>query len=133
MSYPLLTEGNVMPNVRISEPADGAEVTGPDVQLAGFASDRNANLKSVSLHALTGPWRNWFLRSDADVLKAFADSTKLGEARLAPDGRWTFTWNGASAGIHNLVALAQDSARAVACSNVIRVGVGLENLAGVAK
>ena len=66
---PLLTEGNVMPNVRISEPADGLELRGPDVQLAGFASDRNTNLKSVTLHALGGPWRNWFLRSDADVVE----------------------------------------------------------------
>ena len=79
---PLLVQGNVAPNVRISEPADGLEVRGPDVQLSGFASDRNTNLKSVTLHALGGPWRNWFLRSDADVVKAFEPSTLLGEAKL---------------------------------------------------
>ena len=141
---PLLTEGNVMPNVRISEPADGGcgrsalwpvsdrtDGLGPQVarnagdlpvrqyggvgdpgretaamdgivQLTGFASDRNTNLRSVTLHALGGPWRNWFLRSDADVAKAFEQSTLLGEAKLrrtaaghspgAGGGRASTTW-----------------------------------------
>jgi hypothetical protein len=126
---PLLVQGNVAPNVRISDPTDGLELRGPDVQLMGFASDRNTNLKSVTLHALGGPWRNWFLRSDADVAKAFEPSTLLGEAKLTPDGRWTFPWNGAAPGIYNVVALAKDSDGLVACSNVVRLTVGMENLA----
>ncbi len=126
---PLLVEGNVMPNVRIVEPGDGAELRGPDVLLSGVAGDRNANLKRVTIHALRGPWRNWFLRSDADVIEVFSDSTLLGEARLAPDGPWSFTWKGAPAGIYNVVALAEDAEGLVACSNVVRVTVGLENLA----
>jgi mannan endo-1,4-beta-mannosidase len=126
---PLLIEGNVMPNARIAEPADGAALRGPNVSLAGFASDRGANLRSVTVHALPGPWRNWFLRADVDVLDAFPDSTRLGEARLTPDGRWSFTWENAPGGFHNVVALARDSQAAVACSNVVRVTVGLENLA----
>jgi hypothetical protein len=107
-----------------------AEREGCDVHLSGFASDRNANLKSVTLHALGEPWRNWFLRGDAEVLKAFESSARLGEARLAPDGRWTFTWSSAPPGFHNVVALARDSDGAVACSNVIRLTAGLNNLAG---
>jgi hypothetical protein len=164
---PLLVEGNMSPNVRISEPVDGAELRGAvaglrpshaagpqvsqsardltvddaagsetraerdgaDVQLSGFASDRNANLKHVTIHALPAPWQNWFLRNDADVIDAFPDTTSLGEVRLAPDGHWTFTWQNAPAGIYNVVAFAQDAEGLVACSNVIRVTVGLENVA----
>jgi hypothetical protein len=164
---PLLAEGNVAPNVRISEPVDGAELRGPravaglrpshgarpevsqnagdltvggtagsetraeraDVQLSGFAADRNTNLHKVTIHALPAPWRNWFLRNDADVLDAFPDTTSLGEVRLGPDGRWTFTWQSAPAGVYNVVALARDAAGLVACSNVVRITVGVENLA----
>jgi hypothetical protein len=155
-----------MPNVRISEPADGAELQGAvaglrpshtvgpqvsenvedltgdgaagsetraehstDIQLSGFATDRNTNLKNVTIHALRGPWQNWFLRKDADVIDAFPDTTSLGEVRLAPGGRWTFTWQNAPAGIYNVVALARDTDGLVACSNVVRVTVGLGNLA----
>lgn len=126
---PLLVEGNVMPNVRITEPADGAALRRGNVVLAGAASDRNANLRSVTLYALSGPWRNWFLRADADVLRAFPDSTQLGEARVAPDGRWTFAWVNAPSGIHNVLAVARDADGAVACSNVVRITVGVDNLA----
>jgi hypothetical protein len=126
---PLLVEGNVMPNVRITAPADGAELCGPDVSLSGFASDRNANLKRVTIHALPAPWRNWFLRSDDAVIEAFPDSTTVGQASLTPDGRWTFTWQNAPAGIYSAVTLARDADGLVACSNVVRITVGLENLA----
>ncbi|MCU0874061.1 MAG: discoidin domain-containing protein, partial [Pirellulaceae bacterium] len=197
---PLLVEGNVMPNVRITQPADGAELcgtagavagsgavadlppihpsavaglrpshgAGPQVSrnagagdltvagaagsetraereearaereaaetraglvLSGFATDRNTNLQKVTIHALPAPWRNWFLRNDPDVIGAFPDSTSLGEARLAPDGRWTFTWQNAPAGFYSVVALARDADGLIACSNVIRLTVGLKNLA----
>jgi hypothetical protein len=97
--------------------------------LSGFATDRNTNLQKVTIHALPAPWRNWFLRGDADVINAFPDSTSLGQARLAPDGRWTFAWQNAPAGVYNIVALAQDADGLTACSNVVRVTVGIENLA----
>ena len=126
---PLLAEGNVMPNVRIAEPVDGAELPQAEVQLSGFAADRNANLHSVHVYAVEGPWRNWFLRSDKDVLDACTKENQLGEARRSPDGRWKFTWSGAPAGVYNLVAVARDSEGAAACSNAVRVIVGLENLA----
>jgi len=63
------------------------------------------------------------------VAKAFEPSTLLGEAKLAPDGRWTFTWSSAAPGIYNVAALAKDSDGLVACSNVVRLTVGLQNLA----
>lgn len=126
---PLLVEGNVMPNVRITDPSDGLALNGSNVVISGFASDRNGNLRRVTVHALRGPWRNWFLRADADVLRAFPDSTQLGEASVAPDGQWTFTWQNAPSGVYNLVALARDAEGAVTCSNVVRVTVGIHNLA----
>jgi hypothetical protein len=126
---PPLVGHNVAPNARIETPADGAELKGPSVQLTGVASDRDGDLKSVAIHALSGSWHNWFLRSDDDLAKLFPDSTRLGEAQLKPDGSWTFAWPNASAGLHDLVAFARDANGAVACSNAIRVTVGLENLA----
>jgi len=126
---PLLAAHNVKPNVRVVGPADGAALRGPNVELEGIATDRNGNLKSVGVHALRGPWRNWFLRSDANLAELFPESTRLGEARSGPDGRWTFTWKDAPAGYYNLVAFARDADGAAACSNAVRVTVGLENLA----
>jgi len=126
---PLLAAHNVKPNMRIDGPAEGAALRGPIVELQGMATDRNGSLKSVSVHALRGPWRNWFLRSDADLAALFPESTRLGEAQLGPDGRWTFTWKDAPTGHYNLVAFARDADAAVACSNAVRVIVGLENLA----
>ncbi|MFW6164415.1 MAG: discoidin domain-containing protein, partial [Planctomycetota bacterium] len=126
---PLLAAHNVMPNVRIESPADGAALDGPAVEVHGVASDRNGNLASVAVHALSGPWRNWFLRGDDQVARLFPASTRLGEAELKPDGRWTFAWEQAPASFHNLIAFARDAEGAVACSNGVRVTVGLENLA----
>ncbi|MFW6107067.1 MAG: glycosyl hydrolase [bacterium] len=126
---PRLHDRNVMPNACIEKPADGAALAGTTVQLEGLAGDRNANLVTVRIHALRGPWRNWFLRGDDQAAGLFPASTRLGEAEVKPDGRWTFTWEGAPAGFHNLVAFAEDAEGAVACSNAVRVTAGIENLA----
>jgi hypothetical protein len=70
-------------------------------------------------------------------LKVTADYLQqLAEARVPVlwrplheiDGGWTFTWQNAPKGLHNIVAVAEDSDGAVACSNVVRVSVGVENL-----
>jgi hypothetical protein len=126
---PLLVDHNVVPTVRIEVPADGAAVDGARVELAGVAGDRNGNLARVTVHALRGPWRNWDLRGYDDVARMFPDSTRLGEARVDADGRWSFTWNDAPAGYHNLIAFARDADGAAACSNAVRVTAGIENLA----
>jgi len=125
---PALVGQNVSPDVRIQSPADGSELDAA-VTLKGRASDRDGNLKGVSVHALPGGWRNWFLRSDADLAKLLPAKTCLGEAKLASDGRWTFTWKDAPAGFHNVVAFAHDADGAIACSNAVRVTVGLKDLA----
>lgn len=126
---PPLTGQNVAPNARLEGPPDGAELKGPSLELSGFASDRNGDLKSVAVHALSGTWKNWFLRNDEEVAKLFPDTTRLGEAQLKPDGTCAFTWANAPAGHHNLIAFARDAEGAAACSNAIRVTVGLTNLA----
>ena len=126
---PALAGHNVAPNARIEAPADGTAFGGPKVDLRGVASDRNGNLESVSIHALSGTWRNWFLRGDGQVAELFPESTRVGEAQLEPDGRWTFAWPNAPDGFHNLVAIARDAEGAVAGSNAVRVAVGIENLA----
>ncbi len=53
---PVFHGGNVMPNVRIEWPTDGLAIETDEVEMAGFASDRNGNLQSVSVYALRGPW-----------------------------------------------------------------------------
>lgn len=63
------------------------------------------------------------------VALASVAASRAGETRLAPDGRWTFTWEDAPEGFHNVVALARDADGLVACSNVDRATVGMENLA----
>jgi mannan endo-1,4-beta-mannosidase len=130
---PLLAQGNVMPNVGIAKPFDGAALKGSTIAVSGIVTDRNKNLRSVSLYAIEGPWRNWFVRDETEVLKAFREAACLGEARVQPDGSWSFTWNDPAAGFYSLAALAEDSDGLVACSNVVRVSVGLENLARNAK
>lgn len=126
---PLLHDGNVAPDLRIGEPLDGAAARAGGITLSGVVSDRNGNLKSVAVHSLGGSWRNWFLRAEKEVLAAFPAATRLGEAMVEPDGRWTFTWNNPPAGLHNIVALAADNAGETTCSNVVRISAGLENLA----
>ena len=133
---PLLHEGNVMPNVRIVRPADGAALDGEEVDLTGFASDRNGNLESVNLYALSEPWLTLRTRAGNDsciqnpsLAEMFAGGTELGRAQMGAQGRWTFTWKDVPAGYHHIAAIARDTEGAVMCSNVARVTVRLHNLA----
>jgi mannan endo-1,4-beta-mannosidase len=127
---PLLKEGNVMPNVRITQPVDGAEGQGRQLHILGVATDRNGNLKTVTVHALPGPWLDWRQREGlATVRAAFGDATRLGEAELQPNGQWSFTWQNPPAGCYNLIAFARDADGAEAYSNAARITTGLQNLA----
>ncbi len=126
---PLLHDGNVAPNVRIEWPIDGLEAGCGEIDLAGFASDRNGDLESVRLYVLSQPWLEYSERDDRAIKEAFAGARLLGEARLAAAGRWTITWANPSTGFHQLVAMARDSQGLVAHSNVVRITVGLKNLA----
>ncbi len=129
-ALPLLHGGNVMPNVRIDWPVDGSLIGGGDVFVSGMAADRNGKLERVSLHVLSGPWMDWSERSHGQVMAVLEARGKLlGEARLGAGGRWTYTWENAPSGHHQLVALARDSDGAVAYSNGVRMTKGLDNLA----
>ncbi len=126
---PLLREGNVAPNVRITHPDDGAQLRARQVHILGAATDRNGNLKSVTVYSLKAPWITWHQREDQAVHAAFSEQTRLGEPEMEPDGRWSFTWRDPPPGFHNIVAFARDADGAVACSNVVRIAAGIENLA----
>lgn len=126
---PPMGSHNIAPCVRIESPAEGTQVEAPGIEITGQASDRNGNLQSVTLYALSGPWQNWFLRNDTELLKAVSGAARLGEAKLLPDGRWSFTWAGAAAGFHTIVAQARDAEGAIACSNAVRLSVQIANLA----
>ncbi|MGQ9504353.1 MAG: glycosyl hydrolase [Thermogutta sp.] len=132
---PVLHGGNVMPNVRIVRPADGAAIEADTIELAGFASDRNGNLKQVTIYAISeplggGPWLDWQTRGYDNVVKQVKErGIRLGDARIDAQGGWTFTWQKIPAGYHQLVALALDADSALGHSNVVCVTVGIENLA----
>jgi len=136
---PVLREGNVTPNVRITHPAEGIEARGRRLHILGVANDRNGNLENVSVHALQGSWVNWWDIPRAHPVEyadgyqpmrdAFGEDTYLGRAEVEPSGRWSFTWENPPAGFHNIVAFARDEEGAVGASNVIRITAGLEDLA----
>jgi hypothetical protein len=126
VQLPLLHDGNVMPNLRIDWPTDGLELERGAIHLSGMATDRNGNLESVSVHALSEPWMDWVERWDDAVKAAFERSEHLGEARLGAGGRWTFTWIDPPPGEHQLVAFARDADGAVATSNVVRITAAVE-------
>jgi mannan endo-1,4-beta-mannosidase len=130
---PQLVPHNTAPNVRLLQPRDGAEIAGSTVQLRALAGDRDNNLKDVAFYLLRPPWKNWFLRDADDMQKALANGTRLGDADVAPDGAALSVWANASAGFHDVVAVARDAEGAVSMSNVARIVVGLHNLAQHAK
>jgi hypothetical protein len=134
---PVFTRGNVLPNVRITYPAEGVEAHGSRLYIHGVATDRNGNLESVSVHALSEPWRVWwdlplgveYVDAHQPMHEAFGEDTYLGRAELEPDGRWSFTWDDPPTGFHNIVAFTRDAEGAVAASNVVRLSAGITNLA----
>ncbi len=130
---PLLGTHNIAPDVRLLAPADGAAVAAGSIELRAFAQDRNGNLKSVEFFVLGGSWKNWFLRDDADLEKELASAVRIGEAKAGAAGEFSLAWPSASAGCHNIVAMAKDSEGKRTFSNFARVSVGLANLARHAK
>jgi len=132
---PALHDGNVVPNVRITWPTDGVALGEGPIHTAGFASDRNGNLESVSVYAISEPlgggaWRYWNDSSHHAVIEQLEKrGTLLGEAPIGANGRWTFTSEDMPVGYHQFVALACDTEGAVAHSNIARVTIGAENLA----
>ncbi len=134
---PLFRDANVMPDVRIDWPLDSLRAEPGEIQISGVATDRNGNLETVSVHVLSEPWLNWSRRGDPGasslrtpgVKEEFERGRRLGEARIGYGGRWTYTWRNVPAGYHQLAAFARDTEGAVGTSNVVRMAVGLNDLA----
>ena len=78
-------QGNSLPSVTLTQPADGATFTAPaTVNLAATASDTDGTVAKVEF---------------------FNGATKLGEDTTAP---YSFTWSGVAAGTYTLTARATD-------------------------
>ncbi len=96
---PVFSNRNVMPHARIVWPEDGVAIETTDLDLAGFASDRNGNLSELTLYALSEPWLNIKERggnnarlANPSVEALFAAGVALGKPRIGARGRWTFIW-----------------------------------------
>ncbi|MGB0254551.1 MAG: glycosyl hydrolase [Flavobacteriaceae bacterium] len=92
--------GNSNPSVSISSPADGTSFAeGSAIDITAVASD---------------------LDGTVDKVEFFTGSTKIGEDTSDP---FTFTWNGAAVGTHQLTAKATDNGGGVATSQAVAVTV----------
>ncbi len=125
-----LTGKNVMPNVWIEAPADGAFLPAGKIALRGRAGDRDGNLAGLKVVALEGAWKHWHEAGDEALAEAIAGGRVIGKPTVADDGAWSFDWADPSGGWVSVVAVARDAAGAEATSNVLRLAVGIENLAG---
>ncbi|RMG04347.1 MAG: hypothetical protein D6741_01160 [Planctomycetota bacterium] len=123
---PQLVPHNIAPTARIASPADGAQVP-TEFSLAVNLKDRDGNLLSASLYVLPGTWKDWAMRSEQDILDL------VPQARLIAERATSREWIGMSAqlepGLYDVMVMARDSAGMVGQSNVVRVIVGLEDLA----
>jgi Galactose oxidase-like, Early set domain/Bacterial Ig domain len=93
-------QGNSLPTVNLTQPADGATLTAPaNVNLAATASDSDGVVTKVEF---------------------FNGATKLGEDTTTP---YSFTWSGVSAGSYTLTARATDDVGGTATSAASRITV----------
>jgi hypothetical protein len=93
-------QGNSLPTVNLTQPADGATFTAPaNVTLSATASDSDGLVTKVEF---------------------FNGATKLGEDTTAP---YSFTWSGVSAGSYTLTARATDDVGGTATSAASRITV----------
>jgi RHS repeat-associated protein len=95
-----ITVTNRAPTVALTSPADNAVVAPGTVALAATASDPDGTVSKVEF---------------------FLGSTKLGEDLSLP---YTFSWTGATAGLHPLMVQATDDSGAVTSSAYTQVKVG---------
>ena len=97
--------GNVSPTISITSPSDGSSIKeGVAITINTIASD---------------------LDGSVTVVEFFDGATKLGEDATAP---FSFVWNGASIGNHQLTAIATDNLGAKSTSAAVSVSVSEEKL-----
>ena len=93
-------QGNSLPVVSLTQPADGATFTAPaSVSLAATASDTDGTVTKVEF---------------------FNGTTKLGEDTTAP---YSFTWSGVSGGTYTITARATDDVGGTATSAASHITV----------
>jgi endo-1,3(4)-beta-glucanase len=97
--------GNLSPTISITSPSDGSSIKeGVAITINTIASD---------------------LDGSVTVVEFFDGATKLGEDATAP---FSFVWNGASIGNHQLTAIATDNLGAKSTSAAVAVSVSEEKL-----
>ena len=125
---PALAPHNVAPRVGITSPRSGAVRAAGRVKLEGFAADCDGNLRDVRLYRVGAEWKNWFDRRGEGLQDAAEAGELLGQATVAEEGRWAFTWQDPPPGLSDVVAVARDADGRSARSNVLRMGVGMRYL-----
>jgi mannan endo-1,4-beta-mannosidase len=123
---PALTPHHATPSVRLTAPADGANIATGAVQLRAEASARGGATAKVEFYRLDGAWKNWFIASAKEKAEAMNTAQLIGTATAAP---FVCEWKTPPSGLHNLIAKATDAQNASELSNIGRVTIGVKNLA----
>ncbi|MFO8012232.1 MAG: glycosyl hydrolase [Phycisphaerae bacterium] len=122
----LSPEHNAHPDICIAAPADGAHVRAGVVTLKAEAGDRDGRVASVEFRLLGPQWWTWPYLPSRSAEKVLAASKPIGTVEAAP---LNVDWKPAAPGLYSVIARATDDRGATRWSNVVRVAVGLENLA----
>ena len=118
---------NTPPETRVVSPADGASLASGDIRLRADARDREGKVVKVVFRRLPGDaWRNWSLRKRSELAEMLKASTVIGSTDAKP---YTCIWRRAPRGFHSILAVATDETGAAGRSNIVRVSVGLKDLA----
>lgn len=126
---PVILGRNVAPNVRITAPLSGKSAPDRTVRVEGIATDRNGNLKEVTVHLLAGPWLNWGGR-DGDARTNELEAGKVVARAVADaEGRWSAEFQLPADGYFTMFAKAADTEGLADWSNVVLVSTGLKDLA----
>ncbi len=126
----LSPEHNARPDVRIASPADGEHVDGETATFAVEAADRDGTVAKVELRLLGRQWWTWPYLYSGSAEELLAASKPLAEAESAPA---KLTWTPPGPGLYSVIARATDDRGGARWSNVVRLAVGIENLAAGAK
>lgn len=116
---PAITTHHAPPFARVTAPASAP---GASIKLTADAFSRDGKIAKVEFRRIPGAWKNWFITKAEERAK----SESIGEVMNAP---FVLEWKDAPAGLHNILVRVTDKNGAAAESNVVRVSVGLTNLA----
>lgn len=123
---PPLVAVNVAPNVRLVSPRDGASLAGSLRELRAEATDRDGRVAKVEFRLLAPTWQNWHLVNEQKRAEFFASSRLVATAAEPP---YVCRWENPTRGFRSVVAIGTDEQGKSQWSNIVRVTVGLEDLA----